>query len=325
MFPEFQENNCRIRRNLTALIGVVLTAVCFRLYLVGFVTPQFSPADNPIAHNDSFMTRTLSFLYLPLFNIFLLIIPTRLSFDWSIDSLSLVESFLDCRSLVSLAFYTLLLFVCYGLCKFTNDENCSKSRSESPATISRSPSPKFDLNANRIDVNPNYALCDGFQCKKPAKKSKKTRACEETVEPKHSRTILFSLVFIVFTFLPATNFFTYVGFIVAERVLYLPSVGYCIIVASGLEIILDTIEKCQYPKWLRTVVYACFLTTLIGFCGRTWIRNYDWRDEYSLYRSGIAISPAKGELIRFKRQIRYVASCFIPRLSFEFSRLMLRL
>lgn len=38
----------------------------------------------------------------------------------------------------------------------------------------------------------------------------------------------------VVPFLPATNLFIRVGFVIAERVLYLPSAGYCLLVAVGV-------------------------------------------------------------------------------------------
>lgn len=38
-------------------------------------------------------------------------------------------------------------------------------------------------------------------------------------------------MFSVFTFLPASNLLVTVGFTVAERVLYLPSLGFCVLVA----------------------------------------------------------------------------------------------
>lgn len=38
----------------------------------------------------------------------------------------------------------------------------------------------------------------------------------------------------VIPFLPASNIFIRVGFVIAERVLYLPSAGYCLLVALGV-------------------------------------------------------------------------------------------
>jgi hypothetical protein len=39
---------------------------------------------------------------------------------------------------------------------------------------------------------------------------------------------------LVIPFLPATNIFFRVGFVIAERVLYLPSAGFCLLVIVGL-------------------------------------------------------------------------------------------
>lgn len=36
-------------------------------------------------------------------------------------------------------------------------------------------------------------------------------------------------------FLPASNLFFRVGFVVAERVLYLPSMGFCMLIVIGLK------------------------------------------------------------------------------------------
>jgi len=43
------------------------------------------------------------------------------------------------------------------------------------------------------------------------------------------------LAFLVVPFLPASNVFFRVGFVVAERVLYLSSVGSCILVVLGVK------------------------------------------------------------------------------------------
>ncbi|XP_043104212.1 protein O-mannosyl-transferase TMTC4 isoform X2 [Puntigrus tetrazona] len=45
------------------------------------------------------------------------------------------------------------------------------------------------------------------------------------------RTLTFGLVLLVIPFLPASNLFFRVGFVIAERVLYLSSAGYCLILA----------------------------------------------------------------------------------------------
>jgi len=51
------------------------------------------------------------------------------------------------------------------------------------------------------------------------------------------RLVAMSLVLLVVPFLPASNLFFRVGFVVAERVLYLPSAGYCLLVALGVSVL----------------------------------------------------------------------------------------
>lgn len=48
------------------------------------------------------------------------------------------------------------------------------------------------------------------------------------------RILTFGLVLLVIPFLPASNLFFRVGFVVAERVLYLSTAGYCLILAYAV-------------------------------------------------------------------------------------------
>jgi len=45
--------------------------------------------------------------------------------------------------------------------------------------------------------------------------------------------LLLALAWTLIPFLPASNLFFPVGFVVAERVLYIPSMGFCLLVALG--------------------------------------------------------------------------------------------
>ena len=46
--------------------------------------------------------------------------------------------------------------------------------------------------------------------------------------------LLLALSVLVLPFLPASNLLFPVGFVVAERVLYIPSMGFCLLVAMGM-------------------------------------------------------------------------------------------
>ena len=58
------------------------------------------------------------------------------------------------------------------------------------------------------------------------------------------RLVAMSLALLVLPFMPASNLFFRVGFVVAERVLYLPSAGFCLLVALGA-----TALQQYFRKW----------------------------------------------------------------------------
>ena len=53
-------------------------------------------------------TRWLTFIYLPTFNLQLLLVPSRLSFDWSMEAIPLVGSFCDTRVWQAVFSYAIL-------------------------------------------------------------------------------------------------------------------------------------------------------------------------------------------------------------------------
>lgn len=105
----------------------------------------------------------------------------------------------------------------------------------------------------------------------------------------------------VASYVPATNALFYVGFVVAERVLYIPSAGYCLLLGCSA---VALARRAAGPAataggrrrtWPAGVVYGLYAATVAMYGLRTVLRNRDWRDEESLYRSGIAVNPAKCE------------------------------
>jgi hypothetical protein len=113
------------------------------------------------------------------------------------------------------------------------------------------------------------------------------------VSPRTIEVMIMSIALMVFPFIPATNLFFYVGFVIAERVLYIPSLGFCLLVAHGAHILYkDFLRRKQYGQ----VVVACCLVLLATFSIKTVRRNMDWENEENLYKSGISINPPKGKL-----------------------------
>lgn len=81
-------------------------------------------------------------------------------------------------------------------------------------------------------------------------------------------------------FVPASQIFLEVGTILGERLLYLPSLGYCLSLARLL--------------WPRTTTRRGRLAALIFVCSlatRTVTRNLAWRNERDLFEAAMAVCP----------------------------------
>lgn len=224
----------------------------------------------------------LTFFYLPAMNVWLLLFPDMLSFDWSMDALPLLSSLADWRNIHTVAFYaSLSALVWFGLCssatkgketngkahhvangKSTNGHSCSSEHENST------------FHSNSVQMNGSNGTAKHYSSTLPTTES----------------LVVFSLGLLAIPFLPATNLFLYVGFVVAERVLYIPSMGFCLLVAVGM--------RCLYVKLRRKLskdlVLGCCAALVLLFGIKTILRNRDWRNEEMLYKSGISVNPAKG-------------------------------
>lgn len=97
------------------------------------------------------------------------------------------------------------------------------------------------------------------------------------------------LALIAVPFLPATNIFFRVGFVVAERVLFIPVAGYCIIFVYGIEK-LNVFFPCS------KVWRSCLLAIVILFCFKSYRRTVDWQSESKLFLAGLAVCPLNAKV-----------------------------
>jgi len=75
-----------------------------------------------------------------------------------------------------------------------------------------------------------------------------------------------------------------IGTVKAERFLYLPSVGWALLVALGFDLLLRT------PRY-RFVGKLVLVAVVVGFSARTWLRNGDWRNNRTLFESMAHSAP----------------------------------
>lgn len=257
-----------------------------RLYWMGNKPPNFSNSDNPAADSPLFLTRTLTFFYLPAANAWLLLCPDQLSFDWSMDAVPLVKSLADWRNLHTVAFYGGFIFLSlFGL--------------RGPTLKARETNGKAHVTNGKSITNGNgYHAPDANHNTEqgPPKTTLNGSAGSHHCPPQRSlppteNLVLFSLSILSLPFIPATNLFFYVGFVIAERVLYIPSMGLCLLVTAGVRTLYVRLRTRGCRPFLLSLYFG--LVILNGL--RTVQRNRDWSNEENLYKSGISVNPAKGE------------------------------
>lgn len=183
--------------------------------------------DNP-AVNEPTPYRQLHWLYLIFQNVWLLINPSFLCADWTMNTVPLITSITDLRNVL-----TLLTFL----------------------TI-------FALGVYSVNNTRSY-----------------------------QQGVLFGLFMLIFPFLPASNLLFPVGFVVAERILYIPSMGYSILLAIGFQKLMST--RSNFIR-LLTKIGVCFL--LIIHTSKTLDRNIDWSTNIQLFTSAIRINSNNGKL-----------------------------
>jgi len=98
-------------------------------------------------------------------------------------------------------------------------------------------------------------------------------------------------------FAATSNILTRIGTIFAERLVYLPSTGFCLIAAV------------LWSKWFArsrqlALVLLCLIAVLLGV--RTVIRNRDWRDNGTLYTAAADAVPNSAKMRAF-RGIVYIS------------------
>lgn len=134
------------------------------------------------------------------------------------------------------------------------------------------------------------------------------------------RILTLGLGFLIIPFLPASNLFFRVGFVVAERVIYLPSIGYCILFTYGFSLLSKQAKKKVPSKQSAKLMMNCFnwviwfLTCLsfvkkilaVAVLGillmnimRCALRSSQWRSEEQLFRSALSVCPLNAKVSQF--------------------------
>ncbi len=96
--------------------------------------------------------------------------------------------------------------------------------------------------------------------------------------------IMVGISIFAITILPVSNFPFPIGTMMAERVLYLPSLGFCLLLAVAVTTL------AVRPRW-RGLAIGAFALLLLGYGTRTVLRNWDWRSGVVLFAAAARTSP----------------------------------
>uniref|UniRef100_A0A131XZU2 dolichyl-phosphate-mannose--protein mannosyltransferase n=2 Tax=Ixodes ricinus TaxID=34613 RepID=A0A131XZU2_IXORI len=203
-------------------------ALALRWKVMGSSSPVFQKIDNPASFEESLWVRAANYQHVYALNVWLLLCPEWLCFDWSMGCLALIRSAGDLRLLGVAALWVAGALLAHQ------------------ALLGR------DARLRRL-------LC---MC----------------------------LALMVVPFLPASNLFFRVGFVVAERVLYLPSLGFCALVVVGAA------HLAAWAPRHSKILQLSLVALLVVFICRSIQRSHDWRSEVDLYRSGLKVCPLNAKV-----------------------------
>ncbi|KAG9509475.1 Protein O-mannosyl-transferase TMTC2 [Fragariocoptes setiger] len=289
---------------------------------------RFSTADNPLLKLDtilptSLVDRWLTRLHVPAFAFSLVVWPKQLSYDWPLEAIQLTSmSWRQFANLLKLetsvigsseqSLSSLAITPTPTMFKGPHDfypgpssihsiesdkeNNCNNderpsSRSSLDSALGTSNSSSSSVSTSstidHVSVN-NLALThyrDIYRCP------------NEATATAQLGLITLALLFALLTYLPASNLIVHVGFVVAERTLYMPSVGVTILMGVAYE---TSIHYCHQKlfedsnKSVRDMFYYIILVPIVLMLVMSSIeRTKVWHDPISLYSSNVALNPAK--------------------------------
>ena len=97
-------------------------------------------------------------------------------------------------------------------------------------------------------------------------------------------SISWGILFFFLTLAPVANFFFAAGFLKAERILYIPSIGLITAFAGVIVLLFDK------PRW-RTASLGLIGLFSIFFSARTFLRASEWKNNYTLAQATLKVSP----------------------------------
>lgn len=107
---------------------------------------------------------------------------------------------------------------------------------------------------------------------------------------KRKSKFLFALLLLVLPLLLVNNLIFNVGATMGERLIYLSSFGFCLLLIMGFEVLINQ------TRWKQLWTIAILAPVMLVFAIKTWSRNPDWKNNTTLYQSDIKKYPGSAFL-----------------------------
>jgi tetratricopeptide (TPR) repeat protein len=112
---------------------------------------------------------------------------------------------------------------------------------------------------------------------------------------RRNRLVVVAILWMVATLAPALNARWMATNVFAERYLYLPSIGFCWLVAYGI-VALWNAGLATRSKAVRVSLATAAVVLAALLTAQTLVRDRDWRDDLSLFSAAVARNPSDADL-----------------------------
>jgi protein O-mannosyl-transferase len=255
----------------TILAIQTLIVVSWRYVLNGETSPDFIEAQNPAGFAQDRFTRAFSVCWVYCLYIRDALWPFFLCPDWSGVSIDLILSIMDPRAMAVIALWYVSAQSFWSMMAGGN----------------------FTLESSSASAEQIKDTTNSGQKKRKAKSLGKDWWWNEQT----LRQVNMSIWAFTFSpFLLSSNILVVVGLMKADRVIYLPLFGFCLLEALLLEKLRHGVSTMRTSiqnsrDFMFWAGHFLLMLQLVIFCGRTHERNVAWSDSLRLWESAYAINP----------------------------------
>lgn len=270
-----QQDSIAARRFLirTMVLAIqTLSVVAVRYILNGETSPDFIEAQNPAGFAKDRFTRAFSVCWVYCLYLRDAVWPYYLCPDWSGLSIDLIESIKDPRAMAVVALWYISAQSFWSMIVGGN----------------------FSLESSKNGEQLGEGTSSSGQKRKKTRKSLNKDWWWNDMTLRQINMSIWAFIFS--PFLLSSNILVVVGLMKADRVIYLPLFGFCLLEAMLLEKLRGGVLTMRtsienQPELMFWFSHFFLMFQLFIFCGRTHERNLAWSDSLRLWESSYMINP----------------------------------